>query len=102
MGEAFPVICIYILVNKLLTHIISTMGSNLTEESLQRAARSFSMLQAICKKCDWELNVPVGTQARSTRSDAQDFAKVTAVVMDRKLYWMLSKEELTKLFLSSN
>jgi len=62
------------------------MGSNLTEESLQRAARSVSMLQAICKKFDRESNVPVGTQAHSTKTDAQDVAKVTAVVMDKKLF----------------
>lgn len=72
-------------VNKLLKHIISSMGSNLTEESLQRAARSVSMLQAICKKFDRESNVPIGTQGHSTKTDAQDVAKVTAVVMDKKL-----------------
>ena len=72
-------------VNKLLKHIISSMGSNLTEESLQRAARSVSMLQAICNKFDWESNVPIGTQGYSTKTDAQDVAKVTAVVMDKKL-----------------
>ena len=69
-------------VKKLLKHIISSMGSNLTEESLQRAARSVGMLQAIF---DWESNVSVGTQAHSTKTDAQDVAKVTAVVMDKKL-----------------
>jgi len=71
-------------VNKLLKHIITSMGSNITEESLQRAARSVSTLQAICKKFDHESNVPVGTQAHSTKSDVQDVAKVIAVVIDKK------------------
>ena len=43
------------------------------------------MLQAICKKFDWESNVPIGTHGHSTKTDAQDVAKVTAVVMDKKL-----------------
>ena len=60
------------------------MGSNPAEESLQRAARSVSILQEICKKFDWESNVPIGTQGHSTKTDAQDVAKVTAVVIDKK------------------
>ena len=72
-------------VNKLLKHVILSMGSNLTETSLQRAARSVSTLQTICRQFDKESEVPVGTHAHSTRSDAQDVAKVTMIVMKEKL-----------------
>ena len=92
---------LYEFVNKLLKHIITSMGSNITEESLQRAARSVSTLQAICKKFDHESSVPIGTQAHSTKSDVQDVAKVIAVVIDRS-FWMFSKEEHTNLTPISN
>lgn len=57
------------------------MGSNLTENALQRAARSVSTISAICKTFDKWAGVPVGTTAHSTWSDKQDVAKVTAAVL---------------------
>ena len=72
-------------VNKMLKHIITSMGSNLTEAALQRAARSVSMLQEICRKFDKESEVAIGIHAHSTRSDVQDVAKVTSVVISNNL-----------------
>ena len=72
-------------VNKLLKGIIANMGSNLTEDALQRAARSISTISAICKSFDQWAGVPVGTTAHSTRSDKQDIAKVTAAVLKNDL-----------------
>ena len=61
------------------------MGSNLTEEALQRAARSVTALQAICQSFDNLSGVPFGTSAHTTRSGAADMAKVALTVIDRKL-----------------
>ena len=72
-------------VNKLLKGVIVNMGANLTEKALQRAARSISALQLICKKFDHESGVLVGTQTHSTRSDRQDIVKVTNAVIRNNL-----------------
>ena len=47
-------------INKLLKCIISNMGPNLTEQALQRAARSVTALQHICENFDSQSGVPVG------------------------------------------
>lgn len=52
--------------NKMLKYIIASMGSNLTEVSLQRAARSVSTLQTICNQFDTDSGVPVSTNLHST------------------------------------
>ncbi len=72
-------------VNKVIKHNIVNMGSNLTENSLQRAARSVSTLQAICRQFDKESDVPVATRAHSTRSDMDDVRKVTNAVLKELL-----------------
>ena len=65
----------------LVTNIITCMGANLTEEALQRAARSVSTLHAVCKQYDKESGVPVTTSAHSTRVDATDVGKVVKAVL---------------------
>lgn len=72
-------------VNKLVKRIICNMGPNLTEKSLQRAARSVSALDDICQKFDVELNVPCITTAHHTRSDLEDVKKTIAVVLQHKI-----------------
>ncbi len=72
-------------VNKLLKHIIVTMGANLTEKALHRAAQSVTTLESICKRFDQQSGVPVGTHAHSTRSDKQDITKVMNTVLTREL-----------------
>ena len=76
-------------VNKLLKEMILNMGSNLTEEALQRAARSVSAIESICRNFDRISDVPFGTSAHSTRSDEQDVMKIVSVVIDRKLFSVL-------------
>ena len=71
--------------NKLIKLIISNMGSNLTEASLQRAVRCVSILHSISVKFDEETGVPFRTTAHSTRPDTQDVKIVTAVVRREKL-----------------
>lgn len=61
------------------------MGANLTEKSLQRAARSVTTLNAICKQFDKVTNVPVPTSAHSTRTDKSDVQKVLKAVQDNSL-----------------
>ena len=89
MGNNIPCDLYNKRMNKLLKHIIVTMGSNLTESSLQQAARSVSKLQAICRQFDKQSDVPIGTVAHSTRSTTQDITKVIAVVMNEKLLQMI-------------
>lgn len=72
-------------VNKLVKTIIQNMGPNLTEKALQRAVRCVSPLHAICKKFDAATHVPTTTSAHSSKSDAQDIAKVVSVVLKQKL-----------------
>ena len=76
-------------VNKMLKHIIASMGSNLTETFLQRAARSVSTRHAICSQFDKGSNFAIGTHAHSTRSDMEDVAKVTSAVIKLKLLEVL-------------
>ena len=72
-------------INKLIKVIITNMGPNLTEASLQRAARSVSTLHSICENLDLTTGVPVDTTAHSTRPDAVDVQKVTDVVLQHSL-----------------
>ena len=71
--------------NKLIKFMIQNMGSNLTEASLQRAVRSVSTLNAICKKFDVNSSVPCVSSAHSTRPDIQDVRKVVAILTQCKL-----------------
>ena len=71
--------------NKLLKEVIAKMGSNLTEEALQRAARSVSTLQALCTHFDQTSGVPFVASCHSTRTDEFDVAKVAAVVTEEAL-----------------
>ena len=72
-------------VNKLLKHIIVTMGANFTEKALHRAAQSVTTLESICERFDQQSGVPVGTHAHSTRCDKQDISKVINTVLTREL-----------------
>ena len=83
MGKNIPCDFYNEHINKLLKAIITNMGSNLTQDALQRAARSVSTISAICKTFDQWAGVPVGTTAHSTQSDKQ--AKVTAAVLENGL-----------------
>ena len=69
-------------------HYVSVLelGPNLTEKSLQRAARSVSTLHSIiCAAFDKQSGVPHGTVAHSTRSDTQDVIKVANTVLSNQL-----------------
>jgi len=45
------------------------MGSNFTEQSIQRSARSVSALHDLAETFDRESHTPVPTTAHSTKSD---------------------------------
>ena len=70
---------------RLVKGVISSMGANLTEKALQRAARSVSTLHSVCKTFDKESSVPVTTSAHSTRTDKTDVQKVMKAVQDNDL-----------------
>ena len=55
--------------NKLFKEIIANMGSNFTEQSIQRSARSVSALHDLAETFDRESHTPVPTTAHSTKSD---------------------------------
>ena len=62
------------------------MGSDVSEEALQRAARSVTALYKICHNFDERSGVPIGTSAHSTLSDSQDMAKVVSTVFKKELF----------------
>lgn len=70
---------------KLIEHIIMSMGANLTEQALQRAARSVSTVHTMCKKFDLESDVPVTTSAHSRKKDKPDVEKVVVSVLTNDL-----------------
>ena len=70
---------------RLVKDIIICMGANLTEQALQRAARSVSTVHCVCKNFDKESGVPVTTSAHSTREDKTDIGKVVTSVLTNKL-----------------
>ena len=70
---------------RLVKGVITSMGANLTEKALQRAARSVSTLHSICKQFDSESSVPVTTSAHSTRTDKKDIQKVMKAVQENDL-----------------
>lgn len=71
--------------NRLIKRIIMNMGSNLTEDSLQKAARCVSTLNYINERFDKETNVPYTTSAHSTRPDVRDIKKTVEVVLQHNL-----------------
>lgn len=85
MGNNIPCDLYNEHVNKLVKIIIQNMGSNLTEQSLQRAVRCVSPLNTLCKSFDAATAIPTTTTAHSTKSDELDIKKVVAVVMQQKL-----------------
>ena len=70
---------------RLIKDVISSMGANLTEKALQRAARSVSTLHSVCKQFDSESSVPVTTAAHSTRADKNNTQRVVKAVLDNDL-----------------
>ena len=73
------------LYNEHIVKLVTCMGVNLTEEALQRAARSVSMLSAVCKQFDTESGVPVTTSEHKTRSTVTDIGKVVTAVLTNDL-----------------
>ena len=69
------------------------MGSNLTEGSLQRAARSVTALHQIYANFDAQSGVPTRTTAHSTRSDKGDVKKVVSTILKNKLLAELCNRE---------
>lgn len=85
MGKNIPCDLYNEHVNRLVKYIIQNMGPNLTEASLQRAARSVSTLHSVCQAFDTQSGVPHGTAAHSTRPDTQDVLKVVDTVLKKQL-----------------
>ena len=70
---------------RLVKDIIGNMGANLTENALQRAARSITTLDAVCEQFDSQSKVPVKTSAHATRDDTTDITKVVKTIQDNDL-----------------
>ena len=71
--------------NGLFKDIIHSMGSNLTEHSMRRAARSVTSLCKIREAFDTESNVPVMTSAHCTKDDHDDVTKVVEVLLKNEV-----------------
>ena len=74
------------LYNEHIVKLVTCMGVNLTEEALQRAARSVSMQSAVCKQFDTESGVPVRTSEHKNRSTVTDIGKVVTAVFTNDLH----------------
>ena len=61
------------------------MGANLTDDSMQRAARAVTTLHQTQSNFDKETGVPVSTSAHSTRPDDADVLRVATVVCKEEL-----------------
>ena len=72
-------------VNKLFKEIIANMGSNLTEQSLKRAARSVTVLSEMRENFDKQSGVPVSTTAHATRPDDNDVLRVSSVLVKSEI-----------------
>ena len=79
--------------NKLIKNMIVNMGSNMTEDSLQKAARSVSTLNLITERFDKEPNVPYITSAHSTRPDTSDVRKTMEIVSQHRLIMPVSSRK---------
>ena len=58
--------------NKLLKGIVANMGPNLTEVTLQRAARSVSTIHTVCENFEKQSGVPFVSSTHSTRSGVHE------------------------------
>ena len=92
-GDNIPCDLLNEHINKQLKYIISNMGSNLTEGSLQIAARSATALHQIYANFDAESGVSTKTTAHSTRSEKGDLKKVVSIVLKNKLLVELCNRE---------
>ena len=72
-------------VNKIIKDLIQNMGPNLSEGAIQRAARSVSVIKAICSQFDSQSHVPRFSSKHSTRSNDQDIALVVDCVLHNSL-----------------
>ena len=72
-------------VNKLFKEIIANMGSNMTEESIHRAARSVTALSEMRENFDKQSGVPVSTTAHTTRPDDNDVLRVSSVLVKNEI-----------------
>ena len=70
---------------RLVKDIIVSMGANLTERALQRAARSVSTVHDVCNNFDKESGVPATTSEHTTREDKTDVGKVVTSVLTNQL-----------------
>ena len=72
--------------NKLFKDIVHNLGTNLTEATVTRAARSVSTLYDIAYSFDKETEVPVTQSAHSTLDDDREVKQVVSVVAKAKVF----------------
>ena len=77
--------------NKLFKEIIRSMGANMTDKSITRAARSVSTLQRIREEYDLQSDVPTPTSKHSTKDDQHDVHTVSSVLTTNKILDIIPK-----------
>ena len=70
--------------NKLFKEMIGSMGANMTEKAIERAARSVTVIGKIREVFDCETNIPVESTAHDTKSDEDDVYQVAEVLIKGK------------------
>ena len=71
--------------NKLFKEIIRSMGANMTEKSITRAARSVTRLDEITRQYDKESGVPIQTRMHSRKDDEHDVHTVCSTLLTAKV-----------------
>ena len=71
--------------NKLFKDIIAHMGANVTEKTVQRAARSVTTLTKVMQVFDKQTGISVQNKAHADRQDDNDVSKVADVLIKENL-----------------
>ena len=72
--------------NKLFKELIASMGANMTEAAITRAAQSVTTLHEVCKQFDKETNVPALTTKHCTKDDHHYVQTVCSVLVKNKIH----------------
>ena len=75
--------------NKLFKDIIKSMGANMTNKAITKAARSVSTLHKFREEFDSETGVPTQTSKHSTKDDENDVGIVCSILIADKILEMI-------------
>ena len=72
--------------NRTLKSVLGNMGSNTKDSSIDRAAKSLGVVSQICKTFEAQNDIAVAKPYSSYPSFTKDLEKMTAVLIDEKVF----------------